>query len=79
MGQDTDEKTIKCVVWSIRAIAETMMAKYYASTSAVRAAGDAVQLHGANGVSDRYPVARYYRDAKIMEIIEGSTAGRGHP
>lgn len=56
-----------------RAIAETMMAKYYASTSAVRAAGDAVQLHGANGVSDRYPVARYYRDAKIMEIIEGST------
>jgi hypothetical protein len=56
-----------------RAIAETMMAKYYASTSAVRAASDAVQLHGANGVSDRYPVARYYRDAKIMEIIEGST------
>ncbi len=56
-----------------RAIAETMMAKYYASTSAVRAAGDAVQLHGANGVSDRHPVARYYRDAKIMEIIEGST------
>jgi alkylation response protein AidB-like acyl-CoA dehydrogenase len=56
-----------------RAVAETMMAKYYASRSALRAADDAVQLHGANGVSDRYPVARYYRDAKIMEIIEGST------
>lgn len=56
-----------------RAVAETMMAKYHASTSLVRAADDAVQLHGANGVSDEYPVARYYRDAKIMEIIEGST------
>ena len=56
-----------------RAVAETMIAKYHASTSVVRAADDAVQLHGANGVSDRYPVARYYRDAKIMEIIEGST------
>jgi alkylation response protein AidB-like acyl-CoA dehydrogenase len=56
-----------------RAILETMIAKYYASTAARRAADDAVQLHGANGASDRYPVARYYRDAKIMEIIEGST------
>ena len=33
---------------------------------------DAVQLHGANGCSDAYQVARYFRDAKIMEIIEGS-------
>lgn len=56
-----------------RAILETMIAKYYASTAARRVADDAVQLHGANGASDRYPVARYYRDAKIMEIIEGST------
>ncbi len=55
------------------AVQETMIAKYYASTAAMQVANDAVQLHGANGVSDEYPVARFFRDAKIMEIIEGST------
>ena len=49
------------------------VAKYFASTAAMRAAGDAVQIHGANGCSEDYPVARYFRDAKIMEIIEGSS------
>jgi alkylation response protein AidB-like acyl-CoA dehydrogenase len=55
------------------ATAETLVAKYFAARAAVRAANDAVQLHGANGLSDEYPVARYLRDAKVMEIIEGST------
>jgi glutaryl-CoA dehydrogenase (non-decarboxylating) len=55
------------------ALAETMLAKYYASRVAFRAATDAVQIHGANGCTPDYPVARYYRDAKVMEIIEGST------
>jgi alkylation response protein AidB-like acyl-CoA dehydrogenase len=55
------------------AIMETTIAKYFASTMATRAAGDAVQIHGANGCSSDYPVQRYLRDAKIMEIIEGST------
>ena len=32
-----------------------------------------MQIHGANGCSADYPVQRYYRDAKIPEIIEGST------
>ncbi len=55
------------------AFMETMAAKYFASRLAARAANDAVQLHGANGCSDDYPVGRYLRDAKVMEIIEGST------
>lgn len=38
----------------------------------MEAASDAVQIHGANGCSSDYPVQRYLRDAKIMEIIEGS-------
>jgi glutaryl-CoA dehydrogenase (non-decarboxylating) len=53
-------------------IMETSIAKYFASRVAVQVATDAVQIHGANGCSDRYPVQRYLRDAKIMEIIEGS-------
>lgn len=54
-------------------IMATCVAKQFAATSAVAAANDAVQLHGALGCSDEYPVARYLRDAKVMEIIEGST------
>jgi glutaryl-CoA dehydrogenase (non-decarboxylating) len=55
------------------AATETMIAKYFASRAATRAANDAVQLHGANGLSQDYPVERYLRDAKVTEIIEGST------
>lgn len=51
----------------------TWIAKYFASRAAVKAAADAVQVHGANGCTDAYPVARYYRDAKVMEIIEASS------
>jgi alkylation response protein AidB-like acyl-CoA dehydrogenase len=54
-------------------ITATWVAKYHASTSAARSASDAVQLHGARGCSGALPVARLYRDAKIGEIIEGST------
>jgi glutaryl-CoA dehydrogenase (non-decarboxylating) len=52
---------------------ETLMAKYFASKTAMQAAADAVQIHGANGCGTDYPVQRYFRDAKIMEIIEGSS------
>jgi len=51
---------------------ETSIAKYYACRTAAEIARDAVQIHGANGCSSEYPVERFYRDAKIMEIIEGS-------
>jgi hypothetical protein len=52
---------------------ETFVAKYFAATAATRAALDAVQIHGANGVTEAYPVERYLRDSRVMEIIEGST------
>jgi glutaryl-CoA dehydrogenase (non-decarboxylating) len=54
------------------AMGETLVAKYFSSRIAFQAASDAVQIHGANGCSSDYPVQRYLRDAKIMEIIEGS-------
>lgn len=54
-------------------IPETWVAKYFASTTAFKAANDAVQIHGAYGCSPDASVQRYLRDAKIMEIIEGST------
>lgn len=54
-------------------VMQTWIAKYFASVKAVEAANDAVQIHGANGCSSDYSVQRYMRDARIMEIIEGST------
>ena len=54
-------------------IMETWSAKYFASRAVMKIASDAVQIHGANGCSNQYPVERYYRDAKINEIIEGTT------
>lgn len=53
-------------------IMETTTAKYFAATAASRAANDAVQIHGANGCGPDYPVQRYFRDARITELIEGS-------
>jgi len=52
---------------------DTSIAKYFASRAALKAAMDAVQIHGANGCGGEYPVGRYLRDARVMEIIEGST------
>ncbi len=54
------------------AMVATSLAKYYAARTAVHVAGDAVQLHGANGFSRDYPIHRHWRDAKVMEVIEGS-------
>ena len=52
---------------------KTLMAKYFTSRAAVRAASDAIQIRGASGCHGSSAVSRYYRDAKIMEIIEGTT------
>ena len=57
---------------SQKASKEIMRAKYFAGKIANDVARDAVQIHGANGCSREYPVERYFRDAKIMEIIEGA-------
>lgn len=54
-------------------IMETWNAKYFASNMVNKVASDAVQIHGANGCYSGFPIERYYRDAKINEIIEGTT------
>lgn len=50
----------------------TSMAKMYASDIGFRSAADAVQIHGAYGVSPEYRVGRLLRDAKVLQIVEGS-------
>jgi hypothetical protein len=55
------------------AVRQTLIAKYFASTTAFEVAADAVQVHGAHGCGPDSVVQRHLRDAKIQEIIEGTS------
>lgn len=57
----------------IRNTRETSAAKWYATEASFQAASEAVQIHGAYGFSDEYPVERYLRNAKGALIYEGSS------
>jgi len=56
----------------IRNTRETSLAKWFATVSSERAASDAIQIHGAYGYSDDFPVGRYWRNAKGAVIYEGT-------
>jgi alkylation response protein AidB-like acyl-CoA dehydrogenase len=80
MGADLEAARLLC--WSAcraeddhvpETFTKTFIAKYFTSRAAVHAASDAVQIRGASGCHESSPTARYYRGAKIMEIIEGTT------
>jgi len=51
---------------------ETSLAKWHATVASEQAAGDAVEVHGAYGYSDEYPVERFFRNAKGAVIYEGT-------
>jgi len=51
----------------------TSIAKLFATEAAMKAASDAVLLHGNRGYSNEYPVERYYRDIKGLQIYEGTS------
>lgn len=80
MGVNVEAATQLCInackaedMHSPEAMDKTLIAKYFTSKAVVHAASDAVQIKGASGCHEGSPVARYYRDAKIMEIIEGTS------
>jgi alkylation response protein AidB-like acyl-CoA dehydrogenase len=52
---------------------ESSMAKLFASESATRACNKAIQIHGGYGYTRDFPVERYFRDAKLCEIGEGTS------
>lgn len=56
----------------------TSMAKWYAGRTAVEVADEAIQLHGGYGYMAEYEVERFYRDAKICEIYEGTKEIQKH-
>jgi len=52
---------------------QASMAKFFASEMANRITGMSLQIHGGYGYTGEYPVERYYRDAKVFTIYEGSS------
>lgn len=52
---------------------ESSVAKYYAAEVAIRCADRALQVHGGYGYADEFPVERYYRDARVASIYEGTS------
>ena len=51
----------------------TSIAKLFATEAAMKAASEAVLMHGNRGYSNEYPVERYYRDIKGLQIYEGTS------
>ena len=54
-------------------VKEASMAKYYSAEVADYVCREAVQIHGGYGYIVEYPVERYYRDAKLASITEGTS------
>ena len=54
-------------------IKEAAMAKLYASEAAMEITRESIQIHGGYGYVHEYDVERFFRDAKILEIVEGTS------
>jgi short/branched chain acyl-CoA dehydrogenase len=52
---------------------EACTAKLFASEMAEKVASDAFQIHGGYGFMNEYPVSRYYKSSKILQIVEGTS------
>lgn len=76
-----ETEAARLLVWKVAALRdrgepagrEVSMAKYFASEAAVRAARNAIQVHGGIGYVAEYPVERYLRDAIALTLYEGTT------
>ena len=57
----------------VRNTRETSLAKLFCAEAAIRATYSAVQVYGGYGFSEEYPVARLYRDARVLNLYEGTS------
>jgi alkylation response protein AidB-like acyl-CoA dehydrogenase len=54
-------------------VAQASMAKYFAAETAMKVTTDAIQVHGGYGYTREYQVERFFRDAKITQLYEGTS------
>ncbi|MBU2551438.1 MAG: acyl-CoA dehydrogenase family protein, partial [Proteobacteria bacterium] len=66
-------RAISLVDQGRRCPAEASMAKFYATEAAIEVTSMAIQVHGAYGLSEEYPVERLFRGARVMTIPDGTT------
>jgi len=52
---------------------EATVAEIFASEMAEKVASDALQIHGGYGYMSEYPVSRYYKSGKVLQIVEGTS------
>jgi alkylation response protein AidB-like acyl-CoA dehydrogenase len=57
----------------VRCDTQTSMAKYYATEAGVKITSHAIQIHGGYGLSKEFPVERYFRDARMLTIPDGTS------
>jgi alkylation response protein AidB-like acyl-CoA dehydrogenase len=74
---ETSRLVVRRFAWLLdqgaeRAQKEASIAKLHTTDALMQAAQDAYQIHGAYGVAEEYRVARYFRDAKVMQIYDGA-------
>jgi alkylation response protein AidB-like acyl-CoA dehydrogenase len=72
-GRLLTQQAARLMAQGKRCAKEASMAKLFASQAANKIAFDALQIHGGNGYIREFPVERYFRDARITEIYEGTT------
>ena len=65
-GADMLDKGLKCRK-------EASLAKGYSTEAAIRVTSLAIEIHGANGLSQEFPLERYFRDARVWTIPDGTT------
>ena len=61
------------IIVPITASAQTPEVRSQSGVAAVRAANNAIQVHGGAGYVDDFPVAKYLRDARVMTLYEGTS------
>lgn len=73
LGQCYRDKVASLIDQKIRPLKESSMLKIFCTEAAKRAADNAIQIHGAQGLFDENSVCRFYRDVRAMSIAEGPT------
>ena len=77
LDYETSKLLVMQAAWlkdkGVRNTRETSLAKWHATEHSVQSALDAIQIHGANGYSNEFPVERYLRNSKAAVIYEGTS------
>jgi alkylation response protein AidB-like acyl-CoA dehydrogenase len=69
-------KAFYCLSKGMCCYKEGSIAKAFATEAAIRVTSNAIQIHGVYGLSEEYPVKRYFRDARCYAIPDGTTQVR---